>query len=569
MSVTSDLLSSLAKKSANHEFYTPIPKGYKAGKTKYVIITGTVMSGLGKGIFSSSLGKLLQDRGLSCSPIKFDGYLNVDAGTLNPFRHGEVFVLYDGMECDMDLGTYERMLEKDLLSINYLTGGKIFTQILSRERKGKYLGRDVQIIPHVTGDIKRFLRENAMKTKADVVLMEVGGTVGDLENGYFIEAMRQLAYEEGRENVCFVTLTYVLEPNFLGEQKSKGAQLGIRRLMETGIQPDFIACRATNPVTEKVMEKISIYSNVPQERVFSVHDLESIYFIPELLKNEGVDKAIMERLSLKSKKSSPQNEWNQFVNNIRKPKHKITIGVTGKYTEIRDSYASILKALEHAGAKYKTKVIVEWIETTNLKESELPKIMKGLSGIIVPGGFGKRGIEGKILCAKYAREKKIPYLGLCLGFQIGVIEFARNVCKIKDATSTEFDSKTKNPVICVLPEQLKIEGLGGNMRLGGQNVEVKKNTLAYSLYDNKTRVRERFRHRYECNPLYIKPLEEKGIIFSGKAPKQPIMQIFELPKSMHPFMLGTQYHAEFTSKSLKPNPLFDGFVAAALKNLKR
>lgn len=563
--MTTKLLSGLTKKSAHHEFYTPTPAGYKPGRTKYIIITGSVMSGLGKGIFASSLGRLLEDNGLSCSPIKFDGYLNVDAGTLNPYRHGEVFVLDDGTECDMDLGTYERFLDKNLSEINYLTGGKIFTTVLSRERKGKYLGRDVQFLPHVTGEIKHFLRKLALKSRADVVLIEVGGTVGDIENQYFIEAMRQLAYEEGKNNACFVNVTYIIHPPFLGEQKSKPAQLGIRRLMELGVQADIIACRSTEPVTEKVREKISVYSNVPMENVISIHDCESVYLIPELLRTEGVEKSVMQLLDLKPKQKRSIKEWQEFANNIRHAKQKVTIGITGKYTEIRDSYASILKALEHACAHNKVKVNVKWIETTNINEKELPKIMKGISGIIVPGGFGKRGIEGKILCAKYAREKKIPYLGLCLGFQIAVIEFARNVCKLKNATSTEFDAKSKQPIICVLPEQLKIEGLGGNMRLGGHNVDVRKGSLAYELYGKKTRIRERFRHRYECNPKYIKALEKKGLVFSGKAPRYDIMQILELPKKAHPFFIATQYHAEFTSRPLRPNPLFRSFVSAALK----
>ncbi len=545
-----------------------MPSGYKAGKTKYIIITGSVMSGLGKGIFSASLGKLLEDQGLVCSPIKFDGYLNVDAGTLNPYRHGEVFVLDDGLECDMDLGTYERFLDKNLTKDNYLTGGKIFTTILERERKGKYLGRDVQFIPHVTGEIKRFLRLLAMNSNADIVLIEVGGTVGDIENQYFIEAMRQLAYEEGKGNACFVNVTYVLEPRFLGEQKSKAAQLGIRRLMELGIQPDVIACRATNPVSEKVREKISIYSNVPIENVVSVHDMESIYLIPEHLHNAGLDKSILSLLNLKPKKKRDAREWNAMLENIKKPKREITIGITGKYTGLRDSYASIIKALEHAGAKTSSKVRIRWIETTEIENGKVAvaDALKDLDGIIVPGGFGKRGAEGKIECIRYARENNLPYLGLCFGFQMAIIEFARNVCGLEDANSTELEPQCKHPVIDLLPEQKKIEGLGGNMRLGGRDVLVKEGTLAWQLYGKKTRIRERFRHRYECNPEYIETFEKNGIVFSGKAPKYPIMQILELPT--HRFFLGTQYHPEFTSRPLKPNPCYLGFVEACLEGKK-
>ncbi|NQV09096.1 CTP synthase (glutamine hydrolyzing) [Candidatus Woesearchaeota archaeon] len=547
------------------EFYTPIPDGYKSGKTKYLIITGSVMSGLGKGIFSASIGKLLQDNGYVCSPIKMDGYLNVDAGTLNPYRHGEVFVLDDGLECDMDLGTYERFLNKNLSEQNYLTGGKIFKEVLKREREGGYLGRDVQFIPHVTGEIKLFLRNLAMNTKADVVAVEVGGTVGDIENEYFFEAMRQLAYEEGEGNSCFVNVTYVLEPHFLGEQKSKAAQLGIKRLMEKGIQPDIIACRATNPVTYKVREKISIYSNVPVENVVSCHDRKSIYTVPTMLKEAGIDKSVMEILKLKNKPRPESKEWLDFVKNTTSRKKEVTIGMTGKYTGLRDSYASIIKALEHSGSKFRTNVKIKWIETTEIEKGKKNVVdeLKDVSGIIVPGGFGKRGTEGKIKCIEYARKNNLPYLGLCLGFQMAMIEFARNVCGLKDANSTEMESDPKHPVIDILPEQKKIEGLGGNMRLGGRDVLVKKDTKAYKLYGNKTTVRERFRHRYECNPEYIPVLEKNGLVFSGKAPKVPIMQILELPK--HPFFVGVQFHPEFTSRPLAPNPLYMGFVEAAIK----
>ena len=534
------------------------------GKTKYVIVTGSVMSGLGKGIFSASLGKLLEDIGYNCAPIKFDGYLNVDAGTLNPYRHGEVFVLDDGTESDMDLGTYERFLNKNISKDNYLTGGKIFTAVLSKERSGKYLGRDVQFIPHVTGDIKKFLRELAVKTNADIILVEVGGTVGDIENQYFIEAMRQLAYEEGRENACFVNVTYVLKPEFLGEQKSKPAQMGVKQLMELGIQPDIIICRSKQPVTQKVKEKISIYSNVPLKNVISAHDRESIYTVPTMLKEAETDKIVCERLGLKWKNMPETKEWNNFVDGIVNPNKEITIGITGKYTGLRDSYASILMALEHAGAKLKAKIKVKWIETTEIENGKLSveEALKDVDGVIVPGGFGKRGTEGKIVCIKYLRENNIPYFGLCFGFQMALIEFARNVCNLKDANSTEIEPDCKFQVIDILPEQKKIEGLGGNMRLGGRDVEVKKDTFAYSLYQ-KEQIRERFRHRYECNPEYIETFEKNGIVFSGKAPDFPIMQILELPK--HPFFLGTQFHPEFTSRPLNPNPLYVGFVDAAIK----
>ncbi|MBI4439483.1 CTP synthase (glutamine hydrolyzing) [Candidatus Woesearchaeota archaeon] len=562
--MANNLLESTASKSEEHEFYTPIPKGYKPGKTKYVIIFGTVMSGLGKGIFSASLAKLLQMKGLNVAPVKFDGYLNYDAGTLNPYRHGEVFVLEDGTETDMDLGNYERFLNITLSKDNYLTGGKIFSNVLSMERRGEYLGRDVQIIPHVTGEIKKFLRNLAMLRNADVIFVEVGGTVGDLENAYFIEAMRELAYEEGRENVCFIALTYILEPKFLGEQKSKAAQLGINKLISFGIQPSIIACRSHSPITNKIREKISIYSNVKPNHVVGIHDCNSVYEIPLLLKANNTDNEVLSLLGLKVKDGEKKefSRWNEFVQNLLGAKSEVTIAMTGKYTEIRDSYASILNSLEHAGSALKTKVNIKWIETTEIEngKKKLEDELKGVSGIIVPGGFGKRGVEGKIKCVEYARKNKIPYLGICLGFQIAVIEFARNVCGMKSANSTEFEPKTPEPVIDILPEQLKVDLLGGTMRLGGRIVEIKKGTKARQLYGNE-KIKERFRHRYEANPDYLKRLEEKGMVFSGKAPGVPIMQILELKD--HPFFMGCQYHCEFTSRPLNPQPLFLNFIKSA------
>lgn len=556
-----ELFNSISQKTVEHEYYAPFPKNYKKGRTKYIIVTGSVMSGLGKGIFSASLGRILQEKGYNCSPIKFDGYLNIDAGTLNPYRHGEVFVLDDGTEGDMDLGTYERFLDKNLTKDNYLTGGKIFSRILSRERKGRYLGRDVQFIPHVTGEVKLFLRKLAMKTNADIVLIEVGGTVGDLENQYFIEAMRQLAYEEGKENICFVNVTYVLEPNFLGEQKSKAAQMGMRKLMELGIQPDIIACRATNPVTNKSREKISVFSNVPFENVTSIHDVSSIYLIPSLLRKSRIDKKVLDILHLRNRNSNDR-KWTNYVKNIINLKKEITIGITGKYTGLRDSYASILKALEHSGTFLKTKINIKWIDTEKINQKNVESALNGVKGIIVPGGFGKRGSEGKVQCIKYVRENNIPYLGLCFGFQMALVEFARNILKLKNANSTEIDPKTKHPVIDILPEQKLLETLGGNMRLGGHNIEIKKDTIAYKLY-NSTKVRERFRHRYEFNPDYILRFEEAGLVFSGKVPNKDIMQILEL--SNHKFFCGVQFHPEFTSRPLKPNPLYLGFLESSLK----
>ncbi|MGA2679089.1 MAG: CTP synthase [Sedimentisphaerales bacterium] len=564
----SELLTSVSKTSTDSEFFSPMPPGYKPGKTKYLFVMGTVMSGLGKGIFSSCLAKLMQDKGLKIAPIKLEGYLNIDSGTLNPFRHGEVFVLDDGMECDMDLGTYERMLDQDLSRANFCTSGQIFNDVLNKERHGDYLGRDVQMIPHVTGEVKLRLRNLAMKTNADIVFVEIGGTVGDLENAYFIEAMRELAYEEGPNSACFVALTYILEPQTLGEQKSKAAQLGIKQLMQLGVQPDIIACRATSPVTDTVRQKISVYSNVPFERVISLHDSASIYTIPAMLRDKGLDfevarlLKIEDRLNLRHERKS-WAQWCDFTDRIDAAQKPVTIAITGKYTSVRDSYASIINSLEHAGIALGAKVDIKWIETTGISDTNVAQHLADVDGIIVPGGFGTRGAEGKICCVKHARENNFPYLGICFGFQMAIIEFARNVCGLAGANSTEIEKDCENPVIDYLPEQLKIEGLGGNMRLGGFDIELKPDTFAWQLFAKAHTVRMRFRHRYEVSPRYIETLEKAGLVFSGKAPGQPIMQILELPQ--HPYFVGTQAHPCLTSRPLRPQPMFVGLVAAAMQ----
>jgi CTP synthase len=602
-----DILSAAAESSTYTEFYSPIPEGYRKGHHKYVVVLGTVMSGLGKGIFASSIAKMLKDKGLVVAPIKMEGYLNIDSGTLNPFRHGEVFVLDDGTECDMDLGTYERMLDQDVTRRNFTTSGQIFRDILDREREGRYLGRDVQWIPHVTGEVKRKLRELAAygdgKRPADVIIVEIGGTVGDYENSFYIEAVRELAFEEGPGSCCFVALTYVIEPKSLGEQKSKAAQLGIKRLMEAGVQPHLIACRATRPVNATVMQKIAMFSNVPLRRVFSMHDRESIYTIPEEMRQEGLDREVLSLLNLHDRvdvghEDRAREKWMGFVRLLTATrKRSISIGLTGKYAALRDAYASIDKAIEHCSAHLNCNVEIRWIDTTEITDENVEERLREaartpgdhgpVDAVIVPGGFGVRGVEGKIACVRYCREHGIPYLGICLGFQVAVIEFARNVCGLGQASSTEFNRKefqTPYPVISELPEQKKIEGLGGTMRLGAQDVVVKGGTLAHFLYGSRTLIRERFRHRYEVDPEFIERLEAGGLIFSGRHPRQPIMQILELPQGApgraalgaesagptdhalpHPFFIGAQFHPELTSRPLRPQPLFMGLIAATLQ----
>ncbi len=573
MSTTEELLARIGQTGEDTEFFSPMPPGYRRGHHKYVIVVGTVISGLGKGIFASSLAKLLQDKGLRVAPIKMEGYLNVDSGTLNPYRHGEVFVLDDGMETDMDLGTYERLLDQDLTKLNFTTNGQILSSVLRKEREGSYLGRDVQVIPHVTGEIKLKLRQLAAQTNADVVFVEVGGTVGDYENSFYLEACRQLAYEEGENAVVFVALTYVLEPGTLGEQKSKAAQLGIKRLMEVGVMPHIIACRAQREIKDKVKEKISMYTNVPMRRVVSMHDVESIYTIPEHLREAGMDREVLTLLDIhdrvdQRKEDQARSKWRWYVERIGRGNTDLTIAVTGKYVGLRDSYASIIKATEHCSAHLGVNIQLKWIDTTTIDADNVAKRLQDCHGIVVPGGFGVRGTEGKIECIRYARENRVPYLGLCLGFQMAVIEYARNVCHIVGANSTEFDPRCPAPVIDILPEQKKIEGLGGNMRLGGKDVEIRPGTMAARLFDNQTRTRLRFRHRYEVDPQYIQNLEEAGMIFSGKAPGYPIMQILELSQETHPFFVGTQAHPELTSRPLRPSPFFLGFTQAAMAYAK-
>ncbi len=564
-----DVFASLTHASDETEFFTPMPNGYQPGKTKYVVVFGTVMSGLGKGIFSSSLAKVLQDKGLSVAPIKLEGYLNRDSGTLNPYRHGEVFVLDDGLECDMDLGTYERMLNQDLSHLNFTTSGRIFSSVLEKERQGRYLGRDVQMIPHVTGEVKLRLRELAVAAEADVIFVEIGGTVGDVENAYFIEAVREMSYEEGPANFCFVALTYIVEPDILGEQKSKPAQLNLKLLNAAGIHPHIIACRAARTASKKVREKIALFANVPMERVFSMHDCESVYVVPEMLRGAGIDAAVIDLLGLNDRidaeaEDAARRIWGDYIARFRMAEHTLTIGIIGKYTSVRDSYASIIQAIEHAGTYLGAKVQLEWVDSSELTDATVAKQLKNVHGVIVPGGFGFRGVDGKLSCVRFARENGVPYLGLCYGMQIAVLEYVRNVCGLQQANSTEIEPDCPYPVIDILPEQKEIEGLGGNMRLGGFDVAITPQTSVSTLFDGADRVRLRFRHRYEVNPEFIERLERDGLVFSGRSPEYPIMQILELPLDRHPFFLATQAHPELQSRPLRPHPMFVGLVRAAL-----
>jgi len=540
------------------------PEGYKPGKTKYVIVVGTVMSGLGKGIFAGGLARVLQGAGLTVAPIKLEGYLNMDAGTLNPIRHGEVFVLDDGTECDMDLGNYERLLNQDLTTANFATSGQILASVLERERSGGYLGRDVQVIPHVTGEVKLRLRTLATASDADIVFVEIGGTVGDLENGTYIEACRQLAAEEGEGNVCFIALTYIPAPPTLGEQKSKPAQLGFRQLMSLGVMPDFIVARSSSKMTDSVKEKLSLFSGVSHDRVFGMHDVESASLVPEMIGESGIDASIAKILGLRLPVRTTKDAYASSLRKSSATGHEVKIGIAGKYTALRDAYASVVHALEHAAVDQVASLKIEWLDTEEIDDDNVAMTLSqsGIDGLVVPGGFGLRGVAGKLACIRYARASLMPFLGLCYGFQLAAIEFARNECGMDDATSGEMDSDSSHRIIDMLPGQSG--QLGGTMRLGGGDISLRPGTLAASLYFDAPSCRQRFRHRYEFVSKYATALESGGMVFSGTASDgSDVRQILEVPS--HPFFLATQGHPELTSRPSYPEPMFRGFIRAVVQ----
>jgi len=528
------------------------------GKTKFVVITGGVISGLGKGVFTASLGKLLQSKGLKVVPIKIDPYLNVDAGTMNPIEHGEVFVLDDGSEVDMDLGNYERFLGLNLKSESNITTGKIYKKVIDRERNGDYLGKTVQLIPHITDELKDWFRGVAESAGADVELIEVGGTVGDIENLIFLEALRQLSMEE---DVVFIHCTLIPILKVVGEQKTKPTQQSVQKLREIGIQPDFVFLRCEVPIEKKIVEKIALFTGVCEDDIIRGHDLKNIYELPVVLEEQSVHTKIMGMLGIKVPPERDLKDWKAILRRMNSAEKEITVAMTGKYTALHDSYVSIEQALRHASGVVGCKVRIKWIETTDIEKGKVKagEALKGVDGIIVPGGFGSRGTEGKIECIGYARRKGIPFLGLCLGFQLASIEFARSVCGLKGANSTEMEKSPAHPLIDLLPSQRNVYKKGGTMRLGGQDVLIRKGTIANRIYGS-TKTRERFRHRYEFNPDYISRLDEKGLVFSGHDASGQIMQILELPK--HRFFMASQFHPEFTTSVVRPNPLFLNFVRA-------
>ena len=543
--------------------------------TKYVFVTGGVVSSLGKGIAAASLAAILESRGLKVTLLKLDPYINVDPGTMSPFQHGEVFVTEDGAETDLDLGHYERFVSAKMRKSNNFTTGQIYDSVIRKERRGEYLGKTVQVIPHITNEIQTFIERGAKAShngQADIAICEIGGTVGDIESLPFLEAARQMSLRLPIGSCAFVHLTLVPYLQSAGELKTKPTQHSVQKLREIGIMPTVLLCRADRPIPEDERAKISLFSNVREEAVISVWDADTIYKIPEMLHAQGTDDLICRELGIQAKPAD-LSVWANLVYEMENPQHEVLIGMVGKYVELTESYKSLIEALRHAGIHNHTRVNIRYIDSEQIEKDGV-ECLKNLDAILVPGGFGKRGTEGKIAAIRYSRENKIPYLGICLGMQLAVIEFARNVANIINANSTEFEPETDNPVVALITEWLDREGriekraidsdLGGTMRLGSQSCPVKAGTLAHKIYGSE--VNERHRHRFEVNNVYVPRLEKSGLIISARTPNESLPEMMELPASMHPWFFGVQFHPEFTSTPRDGHPLFSAFVKAALIN---
>ena len=538
------------------------------GQTKYIFITGGVVSSLGKGIAAASIGALLESRGLSVSLIKVDPYINVDPGTMSPFQHGEVFVTNDGTETDLDLGHYERFVRFQASKKNNFTAGKVYETVIRNERKGDYLGGTVQVIPHITNEIKKRIKEGGQNK--DIAIVEVGGTVGDIESQPFVEALRQMALELPNSSWAFVHLTLVPYINASGELKTKPTQHSVKELRSLGISPDVLICRSDQELPKDEKNKIALFCSVPNDSVISMHDVETVYSVPLLLHSQMVDKTILKKLKISTKKAQ-LNDWRRVVKAKLLPEKEITVSFVGKYTELKDSYKSINEALEHAGIKNKARVNIDFVEAENLTPKNISKTLKNSDAILVPGGFGERGIEGMILACKYARINNIPYLGICLGMQVAIIEYARNVLKLKGANSTEFDLNTKYPVIGLITEWNDISGkkekrdmdsdLGGTMRLGGQICKLKKKSNSYKMY-KKLEIVERHRHRYEVNPKYKNRMIEAGLDVVGTSVDGRLVEMIEIPN--HKWFLACQFHPEFTSNPRDGHPIFNSYIKSTL-----
>ena len=533
-----------------------------SSSTKYIFVTGGVTSSLGKGIVSASLAKLLQARGFKVTIQKLDPYINVDPGTLNPYEHGECYVTDDGAETDLDLGHYERFLNISTSQNNNVTTGKIYQSVINKERKGDYLGKTVQVIPHITNEIKEHILKLGKDENYDVVITEIGGTVGDIESLPFIESIRQLKWDLNKD-VLFIHLTLIPYLSTSGELKTKPTQHSVKTLLEYGIQPDILVCRTEYHLDNGLRKKIALFCNVEQECVIESIDAKSIYEVPLLMLKEKLDTVVCQKLKLDPAIEPDLKKWNEFLNNLQIPKQEINIALIGKYVELKDSYISIAESLIHAGSKNKTKVNLHWIHSSKLEDENCGELLEGINGIIVAPGFGSRAIEGKIKAVEYARVKKIPFLGICLGMQCAVIEFARNVLKMKNAHSIEIDSQSKYPVISMMEEQKQLEKMGGTMRLGSYQCDIEQNTLLHQIYSKKT-IHERHRHRFEFNNQFKNEFESNGMIFSGKNIKNNLMETIEIPT--HPWFIGVQYHPEYKSTVENPHPIFLSLIEAGLKN---
>lgn len=532
---------------------------------KYIFVTGGVVSSLGKGITAASLGRLLKARGLKVTLQKFDPYLNVDPGTMSPYQHGEVYVTDDGAETDLDLGHYERIVDIDLSKYSSITSGKIYWSVLNKERRGDYLGGTVQVIPHITNEIKHMLKRVATVSDVDVVITEIGGTVGDIESQPFLEAIRQIRYEVGRENVMYIHVTLLPYLSKAGELKTKPTQHSVKELLSIGIQPDVLVCRTEKEISMDLKAKIALFCNVETQNVIQNIDADSLYDVPLLLEEEGLAKIVCERFGINCK-APDLAEWKDMVQHAKNPTHHVRISLVGKYVELRDAYLSVAEALRHAGIDNSADVEINWVHSVDVNENNYREILKDSDGILIPGGFGDRGIEGKILAARYARENKIPFFGICLGMQMAVVEFARDVLRYEDADSTEFSAETKHPLIDIMNDQKDVENKGGTMRLGSYPCRLIEGTKAKEAYDGADMINERHRHRYEFNNDFRTVCEENGLIISGTSPDNKLVEIVELKD--HPWFVAAQFHPEFKSRPTRSHPLFKGLVKAAVENKK-
>jgi CTP synthase len=535
---------------------------------KYIFVTGGVVSSLGKGLAASSIGCLLETRGLRVALIKLDPYINVDPGTMSPFQHGEVFVTDDGAETDLDLGHYERFTHAHLSQANNWTTGRIYLSVIEKERRGDYLGKTIQVIPHITNEIKDAVRKVADNDKPDVIIVEIGGTVGDIESLPFLEAIRQMGNEEGAGNALFIHVTLVPYIAAAGELKTKPTQHSVRDLREIGIAPDILLCRSEKPLSRELRGKIALFCNVKEPAVISAQDVDTIYEVPLAFHEQGLDSLIVSQLGLES--HAPQtdlSEWRNLVATIREPSGgEASIAIVGKYVELEDSYKSLREALTHGGVANNLRVVVKWIESEELMDDDYEDRLRDFDAILVPGGFGKRGVAGMIRAISYARKSRTPFFGICLGMQTACIEYARNVCEMKDADSTEFDLETPHPVIFKLRDLVGVEELGGTMRLGAWPCRLAPGSLARDVYSGADEISERHRHRYEFNPAFRQRLESEGLVFSGVSPDGKFVEMIELSRDVHPWFTGCQFHPEYKSQPLNAHPLFASFVRAAYEN---